>query len=202
MGDVAAALDSVRPAAPDAAHAAAHDERRWVRDALDGDARAFRRIVEAHHRPLYLMAVRLLGHPEDARDVVQDSFAKAYVSLARYDGNHRLTTWLHRIALNGCRDFLKSAKRRERAAGDDPVLERADERPDPEEELERGRRAERLHAALAELRPSYREALVLKDLQGLSYRDMKAITGTPITALKIRVVRARKRLRAALEEAP
>ena len=195
MAVVAAALDS--------AHTGGRElgavERRWVRDALDGDAAAFRLIVEAHHRPLFTLAARLLGNVEDARDVVQESFAKAYVSLDRYDERHRLTTWLHRITLNTCRDFLKSAKRRERASGDDPILERVDERPGPEEALERNRRAVQVRRALDSLKPSYREALVLKDMQELSYKEIRAITGTPITALKIRVVRARKRLKRALE---
>ena len=179
------------------------DEMRWVEAAAAGDATAFRRIVEQHHRPLYLMAVRLVGDPVEAQDLVQDSLAKAYVNLDRFDPSFRLSTWLHRITLNTCRDHLKSARRREHVTSTgDALVEETDDAPRPDEVLHRRREAERVHAALGRLKPSYREVLVLKDMQGLSYREIKAITGSPITALKIRVVRARTKLRRLLEAEP
>lgn len=176
------------------------EEQAWVESACGGDATAFRRIVEEHHRALYLMAARLVGDPVEARDLVQDSFAKAYTNLERFDPSFRLSTWLHRITLNTCRDYLKSARRRERPVGADVMEESPDEAPWPDEVLAQRRLAARVRAALDLLKPSYREVLVLKDLQGLSYLEIRAITGTPITALKIRVVRARAKLRDVLEE--
>lgn len=175
-------------------------ERRDVEAARDGDARAFRRIVEQHHRPLYLMAVRLTGNRTDAQDLVQDGFAKAYVHLDRFDPRFRLSTWLHRIMLNTCRDYLKSAKRRELAAGADPASELRDERAaQPDEVVARRELAARVHRALDTLKPAYREILALKDMRGLTYAEISEITGTPITALKIRALRARAKLRLALE---
>lgn len=174
------------------------DELRWVEAAAEGDATAFRRIVEQHHRPLYVMAARLVRDPVEAQDLVQESLAKAYVHLDRFDPSFRLSTWLHRITLNTCRDYLKSARRRERTSGVED--DRPDERPWPDEVLAQRLLAERVHEALEKLDPSYREVLVLKDMQGLSYREIKQITGSPITALKIRAVRARSKLRALLKD--
>jgi len=176
------------------------DELRWVEAAAAGDATAFRRIVEQHHRPLYLMAVRLVGDAVEAQDLVQESLAKAYVNLERFDPSFRLSTWLHRITLNTCRDHLKSARRRERVAGADVAVDRADEGLAPDEALFQRAQAERVQGALARLKESYREVLVLKDMQGMSYQEIKEITGSPITALKIRVVRARGKLRKLLED--
>jgi RNA polymerase sigma-70 factor, ECF subfamily len=176
------------------------DEIAWVEAACAGDATAFRRIVEQHSRSLYTMAARLVGDPIEAQDLVQESLAKAYVHLERFDPSYRLSTWLHRITLNTCRDHMKSARRRERAAGADPVLDRADDAPGPEDSVALHDLAARVRDALARLKPSYREVLVLKDLQGLSYPEIKKITGSPITALKIRVVRARAKLRTVLED--
>jgi RNA polymerase sigma-70 factor (ECF subfamily) len=176
------------------------DEIGWVLRAAQGDATAFRRIVEQHHRSLFSMATRLVGDAVEAQDLVQESFAKAYVNLERFDSSFRLSTWLHRITLNTCRDYLKSARRRERSSGSDPSADRPNEAPGPDEELSRARRAERVWRALDRLKASYREAIVLKDLEDMSYEEIRAITGTPITALKIRVVRARAKLRAFLEE--
>lgn len=172
----------------------------WVHAATAGDATAFRRIVEHHHRSLHLLAARLVGDAFEAQDLVQESFAKAYVNLDRFDPTFRLSTWLHRITLNTCRDHLKSARRRERTSGIIPVHDQVDEALLPDEELVRRDRAERVQSALDRLKPSYREVLVLKDLQGLSYSEIKQITGSPVTALKIRVVRARSKLRRLLED--
>ena len=178
------------------------EEEDWIRRSVDGDARAFRRIVEAHHRSLFHLAVRLVGDRAEAQDLVQESFAKAYVNLDRFDARFRLSTWLHRITLNTCRDHLKSARRRERASGADPAPGREDELPGPEEQLQLKRLAQRVRAAMEQLKPTYREVLVLKDMQGLSYQEIHAITEDPITALKIRTLRARAKLRAALGDEP
>jgi RNA polymerase sigma-70 factor (ECF subfamily) len=183
----------------DALRPSRDDEAQWVAAACAGDATAFRRIVEQHHRSLYSMAARLIGDAVEAQDLVQESFAKAYLHLDRFDASYRLSTWLHRITLNTCRDYLKCSRRRERASTPE-LLEHIDEAPHPEQQLASKSTALRVQAALACLKPSYREVLVLKDLQGLSYDEIKRITGTPITALKIRAVRARAKLRDHLED--
>lgn len=201
LGELAGAVVSATRAAvaAPAEKATREEEAGWVEAASAGDARAFRRIVEQHHRSLYLMANRLVGDAAEAQDLVQESLAKAYTNLDRFDPKYRLSTWLHRITLNTCRDHLKSARRRERASGTDPMPERPDEALLPDEQVARRRRAVRVRQALNQLKPSYREVLVLKDLQGLSYAEIKEITGSPITALKIRVVRARAKLRKVVE---
>ncbi|MCC6874154.1 MAG: sigma-70 family RNA polymerase sigma factor [Sandaracinaceae bacterium] len=175
------------------------EERQLVLRATDGDALAFRAIVERHHRALYHLAFRMVGDGADAEDLVQESFAKAYLHLDRYDSGYRLSTWLHRIALNTCRDHLKSARRRERPSGEE-LDERANGEAGQDEDLDQRRRAAQVQAALGGLKESYREVLVLKDLQGFSYDEIKDITGCPITSLKIRVLRARARLRELLGE--
>ncbi len=194
------ALVSSAIALGNAERATQEQERVWVEAAREGDATAFRRIVEQHHRSLYLMASRVVGDAFEAQDLVQESLAKAYVHLDRFDPSFRLSTWLHRITLNTCRDHLKSARRRERASGAMPAGDRPDDALRPDDELVRRDRAARVQEAIGQLKPSYREVLVLKDLQGMSYAEIKQITGHPITALKIRVVRARAKLRRFLED--
>ena len=173
-------------------------ERRRVELALRGDAMAFRAIVERHHRGMYALAVRMLHHPADAEDVVQEAFARAFCRLQQYDPAYRLSTWLYRIVLNLCRDQRKSARRREQAAEIDGYAAGSDAQPDAlTQAAERGRL---VREALDRLRPSYREILILKDLQELSYIEIRDITGAPITSLKIRAIRARKKLRKELGE--
>jgi RNA polymerase sigma-70 factor, ECF subfamily len=208
MTAVALQHDSLAPPAP--AHVSGAElaeeerqlERQWVERALEGDARAFRSIVERHHHGMFRLAIRMLGDRTEAEDVVQEAFARAYRCLDHFDPSYRLSTWLYRIALNVCRDHLKSARRRERpdsfvAAS---TRARADETDRADLQLERAEMAERLRCALDRLSPAYREALVLKDLEDLSYQELRTITRTPITALKIRVLRARAKVRKLLEE--
>ncbi len=170
--------------------------------ALEGDALAFRAIVERHHRGLYALAVRMIGDRTEAEDVVQETFAKAFRRLDSFDPAFRLSTWLYRIALNTCRDHLKSPRRRERPRGLSAVQAHtpADDSMRADALLEQSRRAARVHTAIDRLKPTHREVLVLKDLQELSYEEIHRITGAPVTALKIRAVRARAKLRLLLEE--
>lgn len=170
-------------------------EREQITRALDGNVEAFRAIIERHHHGLFRLAVRMLGDETEAEDAVQETFARAYRRLDRFDFSHRLSTWLYRIALNICRDHLKSPRRREHPGGMYGSFDFApfDERQGVDVRLDQKR-------LVARVRPSYREALVLKDIQELSYGEMREITGAPVTALKIRVLRARAKLRSLLEQ--
>ncbi|MFW5926159.1 MAG: RNA polymerase sigma factor [Myxococcota bacterium] len=205
--ELSVALHHDSLAAP-AAGVDAEDERvleqGWIQRAVEGDARAFRAIVERHHHGLFRLALRMLGDRAEAEDAVQEAFARAYKRLEHFDPSYRLSTWLYRIALNICRDHLKSPRRKERPRGLEamPLSERTDDTQRADQRLERARMAHRLAGCLEQLSSSYREAVVLKDLEELSYQEMKEITGAPVTALKIRVVRARAKLRALLEEEP
>ena len=177
-----------------------HLELQQVERARSGDAMAFRAIIERHNRGIFALTRRLVGCAIEAEDLTQEAFARAYRSLDGYDPEYRLSTWLYRIALNACRDYLKSARRRERPTEHAILAEAAWDGPAPEATMDAARRAVRVRAALELLAPAYREALVLKDMQELSYDEMHAITGSPVTALKIRVLRARAKLRKLLEE--
>ena len=179
-------------------------ERRCVELSIAGDGVAFREIVDRHHRGLFALCLRMLGDRAEAEDLVQETFAKSFRSLEEYDPAYRLSTWLYRIALNTCRDHIKSPRRRERPrdAALFAEISSTNDDPRPDLDLERAERASRVRSAIDRLSDAYREAIVLKDLQDLSYQEIRDITGHPITALKIRVVRARARLRELLEEEP
>jgi RNA polymerase sigma-70 factor (ECF subfamily) len=170
-----------------------------IRRATSGDARAARALVEAHHGSMYKLALRMVDDGTEAEDLVQEAFARAFRRLDQFDEAYRLSTWLHRIVLNSCRDHLKSPRRRERpsTAPLEPSAEGEEPQHDP---MVDDQRARRLHHALDELRPKYREIIVLKDVLELSYHEIRDVTGTPITGLKIRAIRARARLRKLLEK--
>ncbi len=180
------------------AHAA---ERRAIEAVLGGDRGAFRVLVERHHRGVHAMIQRFVRNEADADDLAQAAFVAAFDALGGFKLDQRFSTWLYRIAINLAKDHLKSKKRTETALPDGDVHEAAFAgHIGATDAATLGRqRHEVLERALGTLSIEDREILVLKDVEELSFDEIKQITGRPVTALKIRAVRARSRLRAAVE---
>ena len=182
------------------------EEQVLVNRCLAGDPEAFRPLVQRYQRVTFSVALRMLGSRADAEDVAQQAFADAYAALDRFHGEGRsraFYTWLLRIAINRAKDVLKSKKRNEEplsaeAEGGQAMF--AHDPGSPEAHAGQAEDRRRLQVALLTLPPQYREVLVLKDVEGLAYEEISPILRLPITTLKIRVVRARARMRAALEE--
>ena len=195
-----------RTAAMAAAEAPAPDpEEALIARCLAGEPDAFRPLVQRYQRVVFSVAFRMLGSRADAEDVAQQAFVDSFSALDRFrsDGRHNaFSTWIIRIAVNRCKDVLKSKKRTEEpldaevGAGDAMF---AHDTRDPEANLSQVRQRKALEAALLRVPAKYRQVLVLKDVEELSYEEIRAILGLPITTLKIRVVRARGMLRAQLE---
>jgi RNA polymerase sigma-70 factor (ECF subfamily) len=164
---------------------------------LEGDTAAFTTIVDRHAAACTRFALRMLGTREDAEDVTQDTFLRAYRSLARYEERQTFRTWLFQILVNRCRTAAVRRQRRHRMfLVDDTAVASASVRPVAEStEL----RAE-LQRAIAALDPEQREAFLLKHVEQLSYDEMAAATGVGVSALKMRVKRACDRLQWMLRE--
>jgi RNA polymerase sigma-70 factor, ECF subfamily len=173
---------------------------------LAGDSEAYRPLVQKHQRVVFSVATRMLGSRADAEDVSQQAFVDAYAALDRFRSEGRsnaFANWVIRIAINRCKDVLKSKKRTEQSLGDDmddreAMFAHAER--DPERALAEARQQRALELALLKVPEKYREVLVLKDIEEMAYEEIHAILKLPITTLKIRVVRAREMLRTALGE--
>lgn len=166
------------------------DEQLLVRAHQAGDEQAFGQIVRSQHRALYAHAYRRLGNHEAAEDAVQDTLLRAYRALPSFDGDLRLRAWLHRILTNVCHD---ESNRRRRAAG---LIDRLEAQPvelapDPIEETVLHDTVRVMTEALAELPESYREALVLRYVDGLSFREVADATGISEENARARVHRGR-----------
>jgi RNA polymerase sigma-70 factor (ECF subfamily) len=177
-------------------------ERTIVERVQKGDIEAYRRLVERHQRRVHAIVYRMVGSAADADDLAQQAFVAAFDALADFDPALPFAAWINRIAVNLAKDHLKSKKRTEVALPDGLAATAAwltTPEPDPESAAQAGEQREVLARALAELSGKDREVLVLKDVAELSYEEIRGVTGRPITALKIRVLRARQKLRAVLE---
>jgi len=164
---------------------------------VGGDGEAFGLIIQRYEPGLLRFATRMLGSSDAAADAVAESLVRAYRHLAQCRNPARLRSWLYRITGNRCRSHL--ARRR---SGEVP-LEDAPPVADPADTwqvLERAEQVALVERALAALSPEKREAFVLKHVEGMSYEEMAATTGSRIPTLKMRVHRAREALLAALEE--
>ena len=183
----------------------ASQEAEIVRRVLEGDADAFGAIVDEYQKNVYNLALRMTGNPEDAQDMSQEAFIKAFNSLASFRGDSKLSVWLYRIVSNVCLDFLHSRKRRQTVSlnmddgeGGSSELEIPDLSAMPEEELNRRLTREAVRKGLLSLPEDQREILLLREIEGLSYDEIAQALELEAGTVKSRIFRARKRLCAQL----
>lgn len=173
-----------------------------MRRVLAGDVEAFGLLVDRYHEHHYRLALHLVGNREDAEEAVQDTWVRAFRALARYEERERFGAWLMRILVNQSRTIARRSRRRERLFPDLPAWD-ADwaghgEHSEPHP-ADRDALRDEVSRALGQLNAGQREAFLLHHVEGLSYEEMAAVTGSRISALKMRVKRACDRLRLLLE---
>lgn len=176
------------------------EEARVIRAVLDGDTDRFEELMHEHEKGIYNLCLRMLGDEQDAMDAAQEAFFKAFRSLSGFRGDSRFSTWLYRLAGNVCLDMLRKRPAVPTLSMDDDEapLFLADSSPSPHEVVERWEIRRTVSAALAALPEDFRQAVVLRDVNGLSYEEIADITGLEIGTVKSRIFRARKKLAAAL----
>jgi RNA polymerase sigma-70 factor (ECF subfamily) len=204
-----AELDEVAQATPVDVRAAA--EAQFIERLRAGEAAAFNRLVEDRSGEVYALLYRLTEDVEEARDLTQETFLRAFQSIARFRGEADLKTWLYRIAINQARNRWRwwRRRRREQTVSLD-ASDNADAQPlglrlcdtsqaDPEQTTLARERESRLRTALRSLGGSYREAVILRDIEGLSYEEIAATLEISIGTVKSRLARGRLELRRKLE---
>lgn len=173
--------------------------------ARDGDIDALSELVRRSQTEVYILALRLTGNEEDARDVTQDVFVRVMKGIRRFRGDSSVSTWLYRITANTAYSFLQRSKRHRAQPLSDyeevlTVGAASGERP--EEALATTELRGRLQEAVADLPLGYRAVVVLKDVYGLPHEEIAASLDISVTACKVRLFRARRRLREVLFERP
>jgi RNA polymerase sigma-70 factor (ECF subfamily) len=178
--------------------AVAIDEKGWVVRAREGDAAAFEAIYNRYERRLYAFTYRLMGNAEDAYDLTQDTFVKAYQALPRTAPDLNLSAWLHRIASNACMDVLRRRKLIRwlpwETFDTNPAIEPTAS-DDPEGEYNQAETSEEVQVILNKLSAKHRMALVLKEFQGMSGDEIGQVMGLTRSAVKSLLFRAREEFR-------
>jgi RNA polymerase sigma-70 factor (ECF subfamily) len=183
-------------AAADVTRLGSNEMGTLVAEARDGDRSAFDALVRRTWADTYSLAFRLTGNAEDARDVCQEAYLRAYRGLRRFRGDARFTTWLYRITAN-CASTQLGRRRRHRHEELDEDLELSDPSPsiDPVNRSESASLRDAVQKALAALPPKLRTVVVLRDIYDLSHEVIAAELGISVSAAKVRLHRARHRLR-------
>jgi RNA polymerase sigma-70 factor, ECF subfamily len=201
------------PDDPDAARQAEEDEARLVERLVARDERAFNTLVRAYERRVFALVLRMIGHRAEAEDLAQEVFVQVFKAVGSFRGESKLSTWIYRIAINLCKNRTKYL--RVRHAGEQDELDALQERLplgagthanvahiDRPDEMMAGKQVEHIvQQAILELEPTFRECLVLRDVEELSYEEIGAITGLPEGTVKSRIHRARAQLKELVERA-
>jgi RNA polymerase sigma-70 factor (ECF subfamily) len=180
-------------------------DRELVASALAGSQAASRELVRRFERPVYSLILRMVGNPSVAEELAQEAFLKMFRGLRSYDPAQKFSNWLFRIAHNLTIDHLRVGRLVTLSADEDPEGRSLDEIAvsDPSNEplriLERGDLRRSLERAIARLRPEYRQLVVLRYLEDLSYEDIVDVTGLPLGTVKSFLHRARAAMASTLE---
>lgn len=169
-----------------------------IRRASEGSPEAFEELVRKHQRYVYNLALSVVGNRDDAFDVAQETFIRAWRGLADFRGDARFSTWLYRIAYRV--SLTAVGRRRDLHLDDLPEFACTSAESDPEEAAARELDQVILRKALLGLSPPYRTALVLYHLEGLSYEEIASITGVPIGTVRTHLHRGREILRREVEK--
>lgn len=187
-------------------------ERQLVKRLKNRDEAAFTHLVRLHKIRVFNVCLRMMCNRSEAEDIAQDVFVRAFMSIGSFRGDSALNTWLYRIAINLCKNRLKYHARRKakshtsvsniRESDNAGAVSRTvgEPAPRPDLALEGTQAQQRVHRALAAIDPDFRELLILRDIQGLSYGDIMKVTKLPEGTVKSRLHRARSALRRAYDD--
>lgn len=184
-------------------------EQELIASACGGDSAAFGELVKLYEKKIYSFALGMLSNPDDAFDVSQDTFMKAYRSIKFFKGESSFYTWLYTICRNCCYDFIKQRDRKRRYTmslyryeddDDGTVIEIPDSANDPQELYQKKRLREIIFDAIQSLPDNHREIILLRDVEGLSYEEIAVAMCVGEGTVKSRLNRARTKLQTILKD--
>lgn len=169
-------------------------EAEIVAKVLKGDRRAYALLVEEYKSPIYNLAYRMTGNSEDADDLTQETFIRAYINLWRFDPKRKFFTWLYTISINLIRNHLKKVKNDDLLNRTKNIQYNENENQSPEARIIATQESNKINLALLTLKYELRVMLIMKYQQELSFEEIAEITGKSVSAVKMRVYRGLEKL--------
>jgi RNA polymerase sigma-70 factor (ECF subfamily) len=170
------------------------EEKAWIRSSQQGDHAAFEALIARHQRMIHSLTFRMTGSPEEAEDLAQETFIKAFWQISAYRGDAKFSSWLYRIAINLCLNWKKTSERRRELldvwSRETPGESRGDAR------------AQKVQEALLKLKPAQRAAIILTTYDGLNHAEAGKALGCSETTVSWRLFAARNQLRKLLANLP
>jgi RNA polymerase sigma-70 factor (ECF subfamily) len=176
------------------------DEKAALEKCRQNDALAFEELIQGYRQRVFRLAFGMLRNREDAEDLTQEIFVKAFLSIHKFDERSSFSTWLHSVAVHACLDELRKRKARAPARGLDEIEEISDGKDSVQAAAEKRAAAEVLKEALEKLEPEARHLLSLRDADGLSYQEIAECMRLKLGTVKSKIKRARMALRKLLEK--
>jgi RNA polymerase sigma-70 factor (ECF subfamily) len=181
-------------------------EQALVRSALGGDQKAYKALFETYRQAIFHITVKIVRNQDEANDLVQETFIKAFGSLKSYDHNYRFSTWLYKIAANCSIDFLRKRKI-DSMSLDKPIatkdgdvqMEIPDDTYNPEKDLRNRQQSTGIEDAIESLPEKYKEVIVLRHKEDKSYEEIAEMLKVPVGTVKARIFRARELLKKKLK---
>lgn len=186
-------------------------ERKFIERLAMRDERAFNELVELYEARVFRLVFRMLGRRDEAEDMAQEVFVQVFKAIGTFRGDSKLSTWIYRVGVNLCKNRMKYLSRRH-ARGEEELEPAAEQAPldeakgvtlgsvDRPDRMVEGLQVQRLvQSCISEMDPDFREVLILRDVEDLSYEELAQITGLPEGTVKSRLHRARAMLKACVE---
>lgn len=179
-----------------------------IKKAKKGDSAAFSALMEQHFAMIYNLALRMSGNPDDASDMTQEAMIKLFKNIGAFEGKSKFSTWVYRVAANTCLDELRKIKRKKAVSLDAEYetedgsvgYEAEDTAPTPDVSAERSELKTIVAKAVSRLGEEYRTAVILRDINGLSYTEIAEVIGCSVGTVKSRISRGRANLKEILEK--
>ena len=185
-------------------------EKNLVELSAGGDINAFETLIQTHQKKVYNIALRMTKNHEDAQELAQDTLVRAFTAIKKFRGEASFSTWLYRIAMNVCTDFLRKKNKavvismEQGAVGseNEHPIQLPEEGPGPEEQSEKRQLKQLIRSAMDSLSVEHRQVLVLRDLMDLSYKDIADSLDVSEGTIKSRINRARESLKQVILKKP
>ena len=178
-------------------------EKKLIELSVSGDIEAFETLIQSHQKRVYNIALRMTGNPEDAQELAQDAIVRAFTSIGKFRGDSSFSTWLYRITINVCTDFLRKRRKTTVISMEQgPVsnennqgIQIEEEAPGPDELAEKKQLKELVREAIDLLSDEHKQVLILRDIMDMSYKEIANTLNVNEGTIKSRLNRARAGLK-------